>query len=113
MNQCNSCGGFCKKTGCERENTQPNDLADLLASIKSKQQCIDELESQMQGLSNEINDFQNTIEKQRHVMNRAIAAWDSTTHQKNGDGRLWQCMEELRAESHNAEVSGLSTRPPG
>ena len=103
MNQCNSCGGFCKKSGCERENTQPNDLADLLASIKSKQQCIDELESQMQGLSNEINDFQNTIEKQRHVMNRAIAAWDSTTHQKNGDGRLWQCMEELRAESHNAE----------
>lgn len=113
MNQCSSCGGFCKKSGCERANTQPDDLLDLLASIKSKQQSIDELESQMQGLSNEINDFQNTIEKQQHVMQRAIAAWDSTTPQKNGDGRLWQCMEELRTESHNAEVSGLSTRPPG
>lgn len=107
--QCSSCGGFCRKSGCERENTQPYDLLYLLASIKSKQQRIDELESQMQGLSNEINDFQNTIEKQRHVMNRAISAWDTTTHQKNGDGRLWQCMEELRAESHNAEVKGDQT----
>ena len=111
--QCSSCGGFCRKSGCERENTQPDDLLDLLASIKSKQQRIDELESQMQGLSNEINDFQNTIEKQRHVMNRAISAWDSTTLQKNGDGRLWQCMEELRAESHNAEVSGEPMRSVG
>lgn len=38
------------------------------------------------------------IERQQHVMQRAIDAWDSTTHQKNGDGRLWQCMEELRGE---------------
>jgi len=42
------------------------------------------------------------IERQQHVMQRAMEAWDTTTHQKNGDGRLWQCMEELRAESHNA-----------
>lgn len=52
----------------------------------------------MQGLSNEINDFQNTIERQRHVMRRVMDAWETTTHQKNGDGRLWQCMEELRME---------------
>ena len=51
-----------------------------------------------QALSNEINDFQNTIEHQRHAMRRVIDAWDTTTHQKNGDGRLWQCMEELRME---------------
>jgi len=42
------------------------------------------------------------IDRQQHVMQRAMDAWDSTTHQKNSDGRLWQCMEELRAESHNA-----------
>ena len=26
---------------------------------------------------------------------RVLAAWDTTTHRKNADGRLWQCMEEL------------------
>lgn len=38
------------------------------------------------------------IERQQHVMRRAMDAWDTTTHQKNGDGRLLQCMEELRGE---------------
>ena len=23
INQCRSCGGFCKKSGCERENVKP------------------------------------------------------------------------------------------
>ena len=23
INQCSSCGGFCKKSGCERENVRP------------------------------------------------------------------------------------------
>ena len=23
INQCSSCGGFCKKSGCERENEKP------------------------------------------------------------------------------------------
>ena len=23
INQCKSCGGFCKKSGCERENVKP------------------------------------------------------------------------------------------
>ena len=23
INQCSSCGGFCKKSGCERENLKP------------------------------------------------------------------------------------------
>lgn len=26
---------------------------------------------------------------------RVLAAWDTTTHRKNADGRLQQCMEEL------------------
>lgn len=65
------------------------------------------------GLEMALSQAASMIERQQHVMQRAMAAWDSTTHQKNSDGRLWQCMEELRAESHNAEVSGLSTRPPG
>jgi len=38
------------------------------------------------------------IERQQHVMQRAMDAWDCTTHQKIDDGRLWQCMEELRGE---------------
>lgn len=38
------------------------------------------------------------IERQQHVMQRAIDAWDATVIQKNYDGRLWQCMEELRSE---------------
>ena len=38
------------------------------------------------------------LARQQHVMQRAMDAWDATTHQKNGDGRLWQCMEELRGE---------------
>lgn len=37
-------------------------------------------------------------DRKKIVMQRAIDAWDTTTHQKNGDGRLWQCMEELRME---------------
>ncbi len=51
------------------------------------------------------------IERQQHVMQRAMDAWDTTTHQKNGDGRLWQCMEELRGEcgkQPNANVTGLA-----
>jgi hypothetical protein len=38
------------------------------------------------------------IERQQHVMQRVVDAWDCTTHQKNGDGRLWQCMEDMRCE---------------
>lgn len=59
------------------------------------------------GLEMALSQAEAMIDRQQHVMQRAMAAWDSTTHQKNGDGRLWQCMEELRAESHNADVSGL------
>lgn len=39
------------------------------------------------------------IERQQHVMQRAMHAWDSTTYQRNRDGRLWQCMEDLRGET--------------
>ena len=83
--QCSSCGGFCKKYGCERENTPIITSSDVIASL---QMALSQAEAM--------------IERQQHVMQRAMDAWDSTTHQKNADGRLWQCMEELRAESHNA-----------
>jgi len=57
------------------------------------------------------------IERQQHVMQRAMDAWDTTTHQKNGDGRLWQCMEELRGEcgkQPNASFrGGPEARPAG
>ncbi len=83
--QCSSCGGFCKKSGCERENVQIITSSDVIA-----------------GLQMALSQAEAMIERQQHVMQRAMDAWDSMTHQKNGDGRLWQCMEELRAESHNA-----------
>lgn len=54
------------------------------------------------GLEMALSNAAAMIERQQHVMKRTIDAWDTTTHQKNADGRLWQCMEELRAESHNA-----------
>lgn len=50
------------------------------------------------GLEMALSQADAMIERQQHVMQRAMDAWDSTTHQKNGDGRLWQCMEELRGE---------------
>jgi hypothetical protein len=50
------------------------------------------------GLEMALSQAEAMIERQQHVMQRAMDAWDSTTHQKNGDGRLWQCMEELRGE---------------
>lgn len=89
IRQCSSCGGFCKKSGCERENVPITTSSDVIASL---QMALSQAEAM--------------IERQQHVMQRAMAAWDTTTHQKNGDGRLWQCMEELRAESHNVEFSG-------
>lgn len=33
--QCKSCGGFCKKSGCERENTRPMTTEELIAEIKN------------------------------------------------------------------------------
>jgi len=85
IRQCPSCGGICRKSGCERENTTIITSSDVIA-----------------GLQMALSQAEAMIERQQHAMQRAMAAWDSTTHQKNGDGRLWQCMEELRAESHNA-----------
>ena len=32
------------------------------------------------------------------TIRRALEAWDTTTNSKSHDGRLWQCMEELRRE---------------
>ena len=29
--QCSSCGGFCKKSGCERENVKPKEWVGLMA----------------------------------------------------------------------------------
>ena len=87
--QCPSCGGFCKKSGCERENAPIITSSDVIA-----------------GLQMALSQAEAMIERQQHVMQRAMAAWDTATHQKSGDGRLLQCMEELRAESHNADLTG-------
>ena len=47
------------------------------------------------GLEMALSQAEAMIERQQHVMQRAMAAWDSTTHQKNGDGRLWQWSQAL------------------
>lgn len=39
-----------------------------------------------------------TVQSQREAIRRALEAWDTTTNSKSHDGRLWQCMEELRME---------------
>lgn len=68
MNQCSSCGGFCKKSGCERANATicKHFRMGLVSGFGlACPYChIEELESQMQGFSNEINDFKYTIERQ-------------------------------------------------
>ena len=43
------------------------------------------------------------IERMRESIRRAIDAWDDTTNSKSHDGRMWQCMEELRQEIGNGE----------
>ena len=45
-----------------------------------------------------IRELIESIQSSREAIRRALEAWDTTTHQKNDDGRLWQCMEELRME---------------
>jgi len=46
------------------------------------------------------------IERMRESIRRAIDAWDNTTNSKSHDGRMWQCMEELRQEIGNGESGG-------
>lgn len=50
------------------------------------------------GLEMALSQADAMIERQQHVMQRAMDAWDTTTYQKNHDGQLWQCMEDLRGE---------------
>ena len=38
------------------------------------------------------------IERMQESIRRAMDAWDNTTNSKSHDGRMWQCMEELRME---------------
>ena len=39
INQCHSCGGFCKKSGCERENVKPTPKRKPLTD----EECIDKM----------------------------------------------------------------------
>lgn len=43
------------------------------------------------------------IQSYREAIRRVLEAWDTTTNSKSHDGRLWQCMEELRQEIGNGE----------
>ena len=40
MNQCKSCGGFCKKSGCERQDVRPqSDEAIKAAVLQERERC--------------------------------------------------------------------------
>ena len=43
------------------------------------------------------------VERRRESIRRALYAWDNTTNSKSHDGRMWQCMEELRQEIGKVE----------
>jgi len=43
------------------------------------------------------------IERMRESIRRVLYAWDTSTYSKGHDGRMWQCMEELRQEMGNGE----------
>ena len=44
VRQCSSCGGFCKKSGCERENVKPEpSKAELMAGISLQLREIERL----------------------------------------------------------------------
>ena len=43
------------------------------------------------------------VERMRESIRRALYAWDNTTNSKSHDGRMWQCMEELRQEIGKGE----------
>lgn len=81
VSKCSSCGGFCKRSGCECENVPIITSADVIA-----------------GLQMALSQAEAMIERQQHVMQRAMDAWDTEMHQKNGYRRMWQCMEDLRGE---------------
>jgi len=69
MKQCPSCGGWCgytKAGGCNYAD------APIQQDLQTMIYRNGELEQQMQGLSNEINDFQNTIQRQRKQYNDLV-----------------------------------------
>lgn len=80
--QCHSCGGICKKSGCERENVPIITSSDVIA-----------------GLQMALSQAEAMIERQQDTMRYALSAWDATTHFKPGDGRLQEAMECLRGEA--------------
>jgi len=55
------------------------------------------------GLEMALGQAASMIERMQTSIRRAIDAWDNTTNSKSHDGRMWQCMEELRQEIGNGE----------
>lgn len=113
--QCPSCGGFCKKSGCERRDSIiPCKHFRSGLTNKTAADCpycrIDELESQMQGLSNDINDFQNIIERQKSEIHELQCQQDTPlafyeiSHDEDGMNDLtkdclWQGWQAAQAQA--------------
>ena len=53
--QCSSCGGFCKKSGCERENVKP----------EKKKEWVGLTDEEVVGAANTVYEF--GVIKQRHM----------------------------------------------
>ena len=120
MSQCPSCGGDCGygplrhcQQGTNHETDFRNNVCTsdewLANATQSTRDLANKIKSDtvtsasvIAGFEMALSQAEAMIERQQHVMQRAMEAWDTTTHKKNGDGRLWQCMEELRSESGNA-----------
>ena len=66
VRQCSSCGGFCKKSGCERENVKPEpSKAELMAGISLQLREIERLRERVKVLEELITDAVYTLSKAR------------------------------------------------
>jgi len=57
-----------------------------------------EAQPQISALQEQLDAFSELLLSHRDAMARVLEAWDTTTNSRGHDGRLWQCMEELRME---------------
>lgn len=97
--QCKSCGGFCKKSGCERKSIERElDTAFGLASCQGDMDSIKEAHQEVAGLRMALAQAETMIERissHRAILRDSaidVIAWCDKT--ESGDS-LW-CVDRLR-----------------
>lgn len=113
MKQCPSCGGFCKKSGCERTSIERElDTAFGLASCQGDMDAIKEAHQEIAGLRMALAQAETLIERissHRAILRDSaidVIAWCDKT--ESGDS-LW-CVDRLRhAIAVTKEVGADST----